>query len=233
MLKPWLISAVMTIGIVVTADASKPQSLPRVPLTVTVDDIDSTGLPTQIRSDGFGPYVDGQDGVAASLDAYGDLIVDWQTRTSQARRVSFEYSRPHIPVGPPPPSHANGDVYLASIAEPALPRTPIQLMVAGSEQCVRLHWMSTLSDSNAQWRTSYRRPANGPVQDSSYAVVTRVDADTWEVEPKDAACNVDHLNGITPIPTVATVIRAAIKGQFVAVDYGTYYMPFKLTLRRR
>ena len=61
---------------------------------------------------------------------------------------------------------------------------------------------------------------------ASYAVVTRIDANTWEVEPKASTCN-------TGAATVAELNDLPLTGPGGLTNNGMYYMPFKLTLVRK
>ena len=77
---------------------AKPGTVTPVPLEVVFDD--SPGR--RITSDGQGPYSDGVDGVAAQIDQYGNVILNFQTTQSAMRKVHFDYSDPLGATGAPP-----------------------------------------------------------------------------------------------------------------------------------
>ena len=87
--------------------AAKPGTTAPVALTVTVHDTDTNGMACQICSDGGGGYVDGTDGVAANIDQYGNIIINFQTGRNPLRKLHYEYSGAlegqtvHPPADPP------------------------------------------------------------------------------------------------------------------------------------
>ena len=79
------------------------------------------------------------------------------------------------------------------------------------------------------WRNNYRYANNFPNSYlGSYAVVTRIDGDTWEIEPKPSACNGNGSN-----PWVAEVNDLSGPGNGILTTNGSYYMRFKLKLERK
>jgi hypothetical protein len=214
--------------------AQKTVTYPAVPLKVTIENLDSANTRSQIRSDENGEYIDGMAGIEANIDQYGNLIIDFQTGRAAQRLVYFDYSRPYsqLPPGahvPPYPTGLQGDSYLSTIPKDNSAYTPLQNLGIDSSECVSLGWSFTWQDAKkTQWRNDFHRGQQFPAQanQTSYAVVTRIDLDTWEVEPKSNSCN-------TGMPTVVELLDTPTKGSFNFTDDGLYYMPFKLTLRRK
>lgn len=209
-------------------------------LAVRIESADSSLTTTQIRcdgviqSDGSCDYYDGADGVAASLDQHGNLIIDFQTTSTPLRRVDFDYSTPFIPNGPEPPSGLQADSYLATLKRNEdSAYVALQNMAVGTAQCVRLGWTFDSQDGTTQWRNSFQRNLSPfDISQTSYGIVTRTDADTWEVEPKGSSCS-NPPSSSSSLATVARVSHSSTRGKSVHTDDGLYYMPFKLTLRRR
>lgn len=103
----------------------------------------------------------------------------------------------------------------------------IQEMAVGAEQCVQLNWEFTDVFGQA-WRNGFHRNRDLPNQNgTAYGVVTRTDADSWIVEPRAASCQGDNMPGIARTFRIETV-----KARFVYHDFGTFWLPFKLTLTR-
>ena len=204
------------------AEAAKPGTVPAVPLNVTVLPLDSAGNPCRICSDGLGPYMNGVNGVDASIDRYGNLIIDFGGVNQEVRNLRFDYSQPtgaNSYATPP----VQEDSYLSTITHPG---GFIQSMVLGAQQCVQLQ--IAFVDGDALYhRNVFQRPPGGNA--TSYLVVTRTDADTWEAEPKDAPCNTAATGGV---PLVGRLLTAPnILGPFT--DRGTFYLPFKMLLERQ
>lgn len=224
---------------VISVGAQKRTTYTPVRLGVTIETADSSGTPSQIQSDGQYDYYDGTDGVAASLDQNGNLIIDFQTTSTPLRHVNFNYSRPFPPndTQSQPPSGPQADSYLATLqrnedsAYVALQNMAVREDGNDHAQCVRLGWTFNSQDGATQWRNSFQRNLSPfDISQTSYGVVTRTNADTWEVEPKGSPCPGLPNSGL---PTVARISHNSTRGKLVHNDDGLYYMPFKLTLRRR
>lgn len=217
-----------------------------VPIRVSIADRSSTLPPIPpdylVESDGMGEYVDGVDGVSARLDRYGDLIVNFQAdpRTGR-RRVHFDYSCPanlatatvtcgSYPVDPP--TGLQDRAYISTVCREIGTGFPctgpkIQEMHDGTEQCVQLNWEFT-DDVGQSWRNGFHRNRDLPNQaGTAYGVVTRIDANTWTVEPSGASCQGDNMPGVARTFRIETV-----RSKFVSHDFGTFWLPFKLTLTR-
>jgi hypothetical protein len=191
----------------------------------------------RIKSDLAGDYVDGEQGVSARLDRYGDLIVNFQADPRAGRRqVSFDYScatsgtcgssPDEMPIG------LQDRGYISTVCREVSTGFPctspkIQEMPDGTEQCVQLNWEFT-DVFGQHWRNGFHRNRDLPNQEgTAYGVVTRIDANTWTVEPRAAACQGDNMPGIARTFRIETV-----RSKVVTHDFGTFWLPFKLTLTR-
>jgi hypothetical protein len=228
-------SILMTTGLVLaaqTALAGKPAPTPSpaaVALVVTVDATDSLGNPCGICGDaGEGEpaiYENGQDGVTASFDTWGNLIIAFNAQSSPiVRKLVYKYEgnqQSGVPFVPP----AAQNSYLATGTHPL---GPIQTMAEGQSQCVNSNITFTDNDANGtMYRNHYRRALGShDVSGTSWLVVTRIDADTWELEPRVDVCNPTNA-GITKLFSWTT------RGKTVTKDLGTWLLPFKMTLQRQ
>ena len=89
---------------VAKSSISKPGTVATVNLSITIDDIAPDNSVYAIQSDGGGDYVNGQQGVSAYLDQYGDLQFDTNksmTRKSgpALRSMLFHFDNPCIECG--------------------------------------------------------------------------------------------------------------------------------------
>jgi hypothetical protein len=187
-----------------------------VPLVVTLADAGCAICP-----DGLGPYENGLDGVDASLDQYGSLIVDF----GPVRPVEFSFDLPDQPLGAEPPGGAHVNAYLSTRF--SNPPGFTQDLPVGEQQCTELNWTFTLDDTDrTQYRILFHRTGLVNVDATSFAVVTRADENTWQVAPAAAGCN-------TGTPDLAAVVSAPTRGRTLFTNHGTYWMPFGLTLTRQ
>ena len=128
--------------------------------------------------------------------------------------MGFDYSAPYSgpdvdpPATPKPPvSGIYPDVFLSTIPQTgAVSYTPIQSLSIGASECVELSWSYTLNDSKkTQWRHNFHRTSSASGLDMSqtaYAVVSRLNADSWEVEPSSTA----SCNSGSPAPALARLV---------------------------
>jgi hypothetical protein len=211
-------------------------------LRVSIADRSATPPPDyRVESDGMGDYVDGVDGVSARLDRYGNLLVNFQTDSRTVRRsVFFDYScaadlaTSAITCGnspAEPPTGFQGSAYISTVCREVGTGLPcssprIQDMTIATGQCVQLNWEFT-DGSGQSWRNGFHRNRDLPLQEgTAYAVVTRMDPDTWTVEPGAASCQ-------TGMPGVARTFRVeTVKSKWLFHDLGTFWLPFKLTVTR-
>lgn len=233
-------------GAAAQKSGQKPPKLTAVPLKVTIQNTDSSGQPTRIRSDCHTaanpdcPYISGVDGVQASFDNEGNLVATIQpVRKRVVRSVYFDYedaeplSAEQL-INPPPDAHAlplsgyQGNVHIVTWWNAfGAYFEPLQNMSVGQVECVGM--AITFDADGVNWRNNYRYANNFPDSyRSSYAVVTRIDASTWEIEPKPSSCNGNGAN-----PGVAEVNDRAGKGLGTLTTNGLYYVPVKLTLTKK
>jgi hypothetical protein len=190
-----------------------------------------------IESDGAGPYIDGQSGVAARLDQYGNLIIAFNSaRKGPGRLVSFDYSCPIDPEtqGPAcgstevdPPTGLHGGAYVSTVCPTNVACANIQTMPVLTQQCVQLNWQF-VDGQGRSWRNGFHRDRDLPDQaGTAYAVVSHPDDATWTVEPSAAACQGDNAANVARTFHVETV-----KSRWIYTDYGKFWLPFKMTLTR-
>jgi hypothetical protein len=89
----------------------KPGTYTPVPLIVTVDSLGGTCRICGDNPDGSGVYTDGEDGVKATIDQYGNIIIDFQTTRTNTRWLTYDY-----PVTTPTGDGSHQHHYLSTIA---------------------------------------------------------------------------------------------------------------------
>jgi hypothetical protein len=228
-----ILIAGLAIGTAIPLAAQKASTATEVLLEVTVSDR-TLSEDYRIESDGLGDYVDGQDGVSARLDQYGNLIVNSQSTRRGTRRVSFDYScayagSPQCGVAPiDPPSGLHDRSYISTLCpdDPALNCTKIQQMAVNTSQCVQLNWQF-IDHQGRQWRNGFQRTRDLPDSEgTAYAVVTRTGIDGWTVQPSAPNCAGAN-------PNVARTFQVeTLKSKWIYSHGEPYWLPFKLTLRR-
>jgi hypothetical protein len=190
----------------------KPGTYPPVPLKVTVQAVDSSFNPCAICSDGGGDYIDGQEGVKATIDQYGDIIIDFQTTRTKIRGLQYHYPA----TTPVPPADGSHD-YLSTLP---LGNGALQAMVTGTSIFVASCPLYNDPSGQPQYRHGfYRDCGSGLGPEGSRLVVTKTAMNEWEVEPESDAS--------------ARVFSATTKGRTQVVDYGLMSLPFKMTLRAK
>jgi hypothetical protein len=190
----------------------KPGTYTPVPLKVTVQAVDSFGNSCAICSDGMGDYIDGQQGVKATIDQYGDIIIDLQTARTQIRRLVYHYP---ATAAPPDGSHD----YLSTLP---LGNGALQAMVVnGPPISVASCPLFNDPSGQPQYRHGFFRDCgSGLGPEGSRLVVRRTALDQWEVEPEPGAW--------------ARVFSATTKGRTQVVVYPDLMsLPFKMTLTAR
>jgi hypothetical protein len=198
----------------VWAQGGKQPKLAAVPLSVEV----VTDQTMRITSDGSGPYIDGVDGTRANIDQYGNLIIAF------GRPVVFDYSEPADGTGDPRAVSGSYSSYISTLAN----GVAMQNVSPGTPHCIRLNWQYDIP--NGFFRFGFHRgfTLDDP-DDTSYAVVTRVDLNTWEVEPRAGTCGT-----FTNPDSVASVFtQVTQRGKWIVEEYGQYRMPFRLVLNRK
>ena len=194
--------------------ASKPVTYSPVPLKVTIEP------DLQITADYASPYENGQGGTTANFDKYGNLIVSF------GRPVCFDYGVDGVEV---PPTGCYNNSYISTVPQQQGDGA-LQELGLGSSQCIQLNWQFR-DASNVLWRNGFHRNRDlpGPQDGTSYAVVTRTDADTWEVEPRALSCSGYN----NPAGVAGVFTHESVRGKTVYTDYGLYSLPFRLTLTRQ
>lgn len=200
---------VMVAGGQATAWAQgKTTTYPVVPLSVEV----ANTTAEKIRGDG-GLYENGApDGTTANIDKYGNLIIKF------GREVTFEY-------GPgASPGLASGDYDNSYISTLNAGGTPLQNLIEGLPQCIKLNWQYDVSGGWLRhgFQRTYIEPTTSS-DPSSFAVVTRTESG-WLIEPSTTDSCGSSSNRI------AHVFRQSTKGKVAFTDYGFYSLPFRLVL---
>jgi hypothetical protein len=186
-----------------------------VSLSVTIENTDSDNNACDICSDSADPYVDGQEGVSAQLDEWGNLIVDFGLR-----QVDFTFDNEALPSG----LHVNS--YIATRRS-----GPLQGLAEGASVCAEMNWV--FRDATKEYKLLFQRDGGGPLEDvdaSAWAVVRRIDADTWSLEPR--ACDNPPDGRVAGADYKAALMSLPNRGKADVTSYGTEAMPFSLTLSR-
>ena len=188
-----------------------------VPLIVTVEPSDSADNPCAICADGAGDYVDGQQGVKATIDQWGNIIIDFQTTRSNMRWLTY-----HYPVTTLPGDGSHQHHYLSTLA---LGNGPLQNIQIGNSIVVASCPLYDDPSGQPQYRHGfYRDCGSGLGAEGSKLVVTRKADNKWEVEPESVP------GPGTELGAWARVYSATTKGRAQVVDYGLMSLPFKMTL---
>ena len=189
-------------------------------LKVTFDD--NVSQVAGIRSDGMGPYFNGNQSVEAVLTEHG-----WFNFVSGARTVTAVYSDPVDGIVTPlPASETRTGVNIKTIVT----SLKIQDMAVEQSQCVRLGVNIAYADAAKTIRTIGYQAGHGTITNTAWAFLTHPDADTWiiEVAPQ-TNCGADN-----SLDSVARIRDTKTKGKAVPdIDYGRYRMPLRLTLTRQ
>lgn len=184
-----------------------------VALSVTIEGTDSANNACEICPDGFGEYVDGQEGVSARLDEWGNLIVDFGQRD-----VRFTFDNDALPSG----SYVNA--YIATRRS-----GPLQSLDVDASVCAEMNWV--FNDGTTAYKLLFQRDGGGSwayATLSAWAVVTRIGPDTWSLEPR--ACDAPPDGRDAGRDSVAALMSLPNRGKAVVTDYLPEQMPFKLTL---
>ena len=221
--KLFILTLMFSVLLVVSVSGQKRSQ--RVSLSVTIHNIGEFG-PSGILGDGY-DYIDGTNSVTAGIDEYG-----WFGFNSGTRQVTANYERPIEPTNATLPGSetrtgANFKTFVTNLK--------FQDMKIEEVQCVGAALTFNYSDSAGTQRSSgYRRGDSN----SAWAKVTRVDLDTWTIESatyldKDSnpSCS---MPSDPSLDHVAIVRERKTKGKTTPeITFGSYTMPFKITLRRR
>ncbi|MEO7674370.1 MAG: hypothetical protein ABIU09_09890 [Pyrinomonadaceae bacterium] len=209
------ISAVVICGIfVISAQAQKRSA--KVYLNVTLDN--TVAQVGGLRSDGQ-QYSDGVNGVTASIDEYGWLGLDTGLL---GRTITADYSVPiNIVTTGLPAIETRRGVFRTFVTS-----LKFQDMTVGSFQCVGAALTFIYGDIAGTERSSgYRRGDS----DTAWVKVYRQNVDTWVLTTgPQSDCGGTSSDGL------ARVRERKTKGKTTPESiYGTYMMPFAMTLTRK
>lgn len=206
--------------------AAKPRTAPPVPLIVHVDaggaGISGDGV---IVEGGATRYEDGVDGVAASLDQYGNLIVNFQVvRSAPIRKLHYDYGLPLDGQDPLVPADPPNNYISTQRHDGAALK--IQEMAIGQSGCYIAGVYYTLEDAKrTQYWHSFGRQVTGiDASATARLKITHTDEDTWVVESEN------DCNGYSGR---ALVFRTPTVGKFTYTSEGHFAMPFRMVLTRK
>ena len=227
-----------------TSSAQKPGTSPPVSLRLIIEPTvrldGASPVPCKICGDGAGvgpayndpnEYIDDVDGVNAAFGKYGWLVVTFQVDGGSARTVSFDYSAPTPTATQPVPAMPVVSPKIITYKATDL-FTNAQDMTLGQSQWLAFGW--SYSNGGNTGRTLGFQYFSQAAQ-TAYAIITCVEADgtgrciTWEVEPKEFL----PINPLERQDVARVRESTTIRNKTTVTDYGHYYLPFKLTLRRK
>jgi len=194
-----------------SAAGQKPGTYTPVPLIVTVDSLGGSCGICGDEVDGSGVYTDGQDGVKATIDQYGNIIIDFQTTRTNTRWLKYHYPTT-VPIPPSDGLHH----YLSTIS---LSNRALQAMMWQPTESIYVASCTLFDDPSGQpqYRHGFSRDCgSGFGSSGSRLVVTRTGVNEWQVQPDSDAS--------------ARVFSATTKGRLQVVDYGLMSLPFRMTL---
>lgn len=185
----------------------KPGTYTPVPLIVTVDSLGGTCGICGDNPDGTGVYVDGQDGVKATIDQYGNIIIDFQTTRTKMRGLKYRY-----PAGAPLPPGDGSHHYFSTIKVEGM---ALQAMPINTSILVASCPLYNDQSGQPQYRHGFYRDCQSGVVDGAKLVVTRTSTG-WVVEPEPGA--------------LAWVFSITTTGRTQVTNYGLMSLPFQMTL---
>jgi hypothetical protein len=204
------------------AQGGKPPKLTPYALSVTVEQMPTVDAPG-IFGDGL-PYVHGDaDGSEATFDQYGNLIIRF------GRPITFQYTDPQLGAVPVPSGMFDGS-FVSTLRRTG--EGPLQALAVASSQCVKMNWQYDRGEGG-WWRHGFNRGFDSAMQDdTSHAVVTRVDPTTWTVEPaSNTSCSgAPTYLELDAVASVFTQVPDHRKWELVS--YGYYRLPFRMTLTK-
>lgn len=210
------------------SSAGKPVRYPVIPLTVTVhasfideaaetkncgicgDEFDASNTPLDTN------YTDGERGVEAKVDEYGNLIFNVQAiAAAQPRALTFDYPSPiAFPT-------TGTNQYLATTGG----TRALQAMAVGSMQQVKTCVTSDDAANQRRYVITFERDCYFAdlAVNTSYIKVTALGLDRWTLETEES-----------PFAHQAGVFSISAKGRLLPPADNTYApMPFKMTLAPR
>jgi hypothetical protein len=193
-------------------------------LAVTVTD---SGPGTEwhgIRSDGGGDYVDGQQGITAVIDGYGNLLFSELLATTPARTLTFDFSFPIDPSNTYRPDVAGQQRFQLTTNPNGVAGTPkiSDLGVNGNPSFACYNTAIAHRTGTARYE-AYFNTNHDP--QSTRVLITRTGSDTWTLVANDARCGLNadwaalHSEDLTTRKAAPLVFR------------GYYRLPFSMQLR--
>jgi hypothetical protein len=210
----------------------KPGGGSDISVTTTVNDVDGSGLASDIASDGQGAYMNGVSGVISILTANGYNGIangDWQfdTTASPVRRVTYSFDMddaiqpgdPHY-TGPANPPYWG--------AQPQLARIEVKCTLLGKD-------MLTMSAGG-----SFTCPMAGHlfVNGVEYGFAPSLSFTRYpETTDAQVVCNAANSGGcndwfIEPIGSVPAVARLVQHTQKTETNEGDFYVRFRIHVTR-
>ena len=190
-----------------------------IPVTVTFrdfpgDDVDP--VPDRLMSDGLGDYIHKVDKVGAGISTRGNFRMALTKGNQPAIRTLFyDFSDCVSPGECFPPFTEGFSVGPASVATSGSGIDLLEMLVGEVRDDVRLIMSLNLNSvGGGGWRLFFD-PSFPNGSGSTYVTVTRIDADTWEIEA-----------GLTDV-----VGLAEQSGGGELIFSGLYHMPFKITVQ--
>jgi len=193
------------------------QQLP-IPIAVTVEDAGLLG-PYKIQSDGRGDYVDGQQGMTAWIDQFGNLQIspnNGQATTPALRQLTFNFSVPADPLNTYQPDVLGQTNFKILSNDYGNPR--IQDLVVDGNACYRV----TFAFRNAT--THHQIDFNTGINaQAAFVLITRTSDSTWTVV-SDGPCGANPGWGVVRSQDLT-------RKNAPLVARGNYIMPFSIRIR--
>ncbi|HET9400334.1 MAG TPA: hypothetical protein VFO34_05240 [Candidatus Acidoferrales bacterium] len=166
---------------------------------------DDTTIPDRIRSDGAGPYVNGQQDIKAIIDGVGDFDLDTSNAPHGTRTLFIDFTSPASTSATPPFTSANVDVYF-STGGGGLPQMAVGDAKTMHVQIILPGGYFLEFNPNAQ-------------PGSSSVLVTRTSSNTWTIEASATS-------------TAQLIQTTTSHGKTTVTNDGFFYMPFKITVQQ-
>jgi hypothetical protein len=191
-----------------------------IPIGVTVEDAGPLGA-NRIRSDGLGEYVDGQQGMTAWIDQFGNLQISPNNGTTMPaqRSLVFDFSVPADPLNtyrPDVSGQINFKILSNDYGNPRI--QDLGLNGNGLSACYRV----TFAFRNVT--THHHIDFNTDINpQAAFVLITRTSASAWTVV-SDGPCGANPGWG-------GVKSQDLVKKNASAVPRGVYVMPFSIRLR--
>ena len=194
-----------------------------IPIAVTVEDAGVAG-PYKIQSDGLGEYVNGQLGMTAIIDQFGNLQItpnNGQATTPAQRSLVFDFSVPADPLNPYHPDVSGQTNFkILTISYGSVARIQ-DLGVNGAP----LSSCYTVTFAFRNLTTHHALEFNPSIQaGATWALITRTSASTWTVSSNAGACGAHpYWGGVRSQDLTRKNAPLVLRGNYV--------MPFSLQIR--